>query len=398
MVSVKPLDQLTLADLWREVRGEDTFWSDTAERQRTLVKHLLEGALEEEMVLLLEAARYRRVESRRGYRNGFYERDLATQIGIIKGVRVPRGRPGGQEREVFGRYQRRQAQVNVLIREIFLAGVSTRRVGEVLERLLGERVSAQTVSRVAQQLDREVERFHQAPLSDDVLYLLLDGVSMRVKGALGVKRRLVLCAYAITVGGQRRLLDFRLGRTESEAEWEAFLSQLRERGLWGRHLRLVVTDGCRGLHAALQTVYPYVGRQHCWVHKLRNVAALLPRRLQKECLTGVRRIYEASTKREAVQAYWAWAQRWRGEAPKAVACLERDLEELLSFFTCPPAHHRKVRTTNAIERAFREVRRRTRPMSCFNNGQSCERIIYAVVCHLNKSWEGHPLQQFTHNS
>jgi putative transposase len=398
LVSVKRLDQLTPADLWREVREEDSLWSDTAERQRTLLKHLLEGALEEEMVLLLEAARYRRVEGRRGYRNGFYERDLATQIGIIKGVRVPRARPGGQERQVFRRYQRRQARVDSLIREIFLAGVSTRRVGEVLEPLLGERLSAQTVSRVAQSLDKEVQRFHQAPLSDDVLYLLLDGVSMRVKGALGVKRRLVLCAYAITVEGQRRLLDFRLGRTESEAEWEAFLSQLRERGLWGRHLRLVVTDGCQGLHAALQTVYPYVARQHCWVHKLRNVAALLPRRLQKECLAGVRSIYEASTRREAVQAYWAWAQRWRGVASKAVACLERDLEELLSVFSCPPAHRRKVRTTNAIERAFREVRRRTRPMSCFSNGQSCERIIYAVVCHLNKSWEGRPLHQSTHNS
>jgi transposase-like protein len=389
---------LTPADLWREVWEEDAVWSDTVERQRALLKHLLEGALEEEMVVLLEAARYRRVESRRGYRNGFYERDLATQIGILKGMRVPRCRSGGQERQVFRRYQRRQTQVNVLIREIFLAGVSTRRVGEVLEPLLGERVSAQTVSRVAQSLDREVQRFHQSPLSDDILYLLLDGVSMQVKGAAGVKRRLVLCAYAITVTGERRLLDFRLGQTESEAEWEAFLSQLRERGLQGRHLRLVVTDGCRGLHAALQTVYPYVARQHCWVHKLRNVAALLPRRLQKECLAGVRSIYEASTRREAVQAYWAWAQHWRGEASKAVMCLERDLEELLSVFICPPAHRRKVRTTNAIERAFREVRRRTRPMSCFNNGQSCERIIYAVVCHLNRSWEGRPLQQFTHNS
>ena len=174
------------------------------------MKHLLEAALEEEMVLLLEAARYRRVETRRGYRNGFYERDLATQIGIIKGVRVPRGRPGGQEEQVLGCYQRRQAQVNALIREIFLAGVSTRRVGEALEGALGERVSVQTVSRVAQQLEREVERFRQAPLTDDVLYLLLDGVSMRVKGVLGVKRRLVLCAYGITVEGQRRLLGFRL--------------------------------------------------------------------------------------------------------------------------------------------------------------------------------------------
>jgi transposase-like protein len=396
MVTIKALDQLTLADLWREVPEDEVFWREAQERQRRLLKGLLEGALETELVELLGAARYRRTELRQGYRNGFYQRDLATQIGIVQGVRVPRARTSVGDRQVFRRYQRRQVQVNALIREVFLAGVSTRRVGQALQGILGEAVSAQTVSRVARSLDREVARFHQAVLSDDVLYLLLDGVSMRVKSLAGVKRRLVLCAYGITLAGQRRLLDFRLAQTESGAAWEAFLSQLRERGLAGRHLRLIVTDGCPGLHTALETVYPYVARQRCWVHKLRNVAALLPRRLQKECLAGARSIYEASTRREAVHAYWAWARRWRGEAPKAIACLERHLEELLSFLACPEAHRRKVRTTNAIERSFREVRRRTRPMSCFTNGASCERIIYAVISHMNRSWEGHVLPEFTH--
>ena len=233
---------------------------------------------------------------------------------------------------------------------------------------------------------------------DDLMYLLLDGVSMRVKGATGVKRRLVLCAYAITVTGERRLLDFRLAQAESISAWEAFLNQMKERGLEGRHLRLIVTDGCSGLHAALETVYPYVPRQRCWVHKLRNLSNLLKRCQQTECLASAQAIYQAATRREAIRAYWSWAQRWRQEAPKAVACLERDLEELLSFLGCPDGHRRKVRTTNAIERAFREVRRRTRPMTCFTNDASCERIIYAVVSHLNRNWEGHPLQQFTHNS
>ena len=196
--------------------------------------------------------------------------------------------------------------------------------------------------------------------------------------------------------GQRRLLAFRLAQAESEAAWEAFLSQLRERGLGGQHLRLISTDGCPGLHAALETVYPYVPRQRCWVHKLRNGAALRTRSQQADCLAEAKAIYLAPTRRQAVQAYWAWAQRWRGEAPKAVACLERDLDELLNFLACPEAHRRKVRTTNAIERAFREVRRRTRPMSCFTNDASCERIIYAVVSHLNKSWEGHMLLEFPH--
>lgn len=398
MQRVKPLDELAPADLWREVpESEDEFWRDTRERQMRLLKGLLEGALEEELTVLLGAARYRRVEGRHGYRNGFYERDLATQVGIVTAIRVPRARDGVGRRSVFSHYQRRQAQVNQVIRQTFLAGVSTRRVGETLEALLGERVSAQTVSRVARSLNREVARFHRSPIEDDIRYLLLDGVYLRVKGAAGVQRKLVLCAYGITVAGERRLLGFRLATAESQAQWEAFLNTLRERGLLGRHLKLIVTDGCKGLHAALDTAYPYVPRQHCWVHKLRNVANLLKRGQQQECLEGARAIYKAEARRSAIQAYWAWARRWRGEAPRAVACLERDLEPLLSFLSCPSGHRRMVRTTNAIERCFREVRRRTRPMSCFNNAASCERIIYAVFSHLNRNWKGHPLPQSTHN-
>jgi len=398
MPRLKALDELTPADLWREVpEQEDEFWQDARERQQRLLKALLEGALEEEMTVLIGAGRFRRTEERHGQRNGFYQRDLATQIGIVTAIRVPRARGAVVERSVFSRYQRRHSLVNKAIRDVFLAGVSTRRVGASLEALLGERVSAQTVSRVTRSLDREVARFHKAPLADDVQYLLLDGVYLRVKGAASVRRRLVLCAYAFTVEGKRRLLDFRLAQAESAAQWEAFLSQLRERGLHGRKLKLAVTDGCAGLHAALDTVYPYAPRQHCWVHKLRNVANLLKRRQQQDCLAGARAIYQASTRLDAVRAYWDWVNRWRGEAPKAVACLERNLEELLSFLSCPGEHHKKVRTTNAIERCFREVRRRTRPMSCFNNDASCERIIYAVFSHLNGSWEkGRPLPQFTH--
>ena len=274
MDTIKALDERTLADLWREVPLEEEVWSVVRAREQLALKHLLQGALEQELVEQLAASRYRHTEVRRGYRNGFYERDLVTQLGVIAGIRVPRARTR-VERRVFRRYQRRHGVVDALIREMFLAGVSTRRVGQVLSVLLGEPVSAQTVSRLARSLDQEVARFHEAPLTDDVRYLLLDGVSMRVKGAAGVKRRLVLCAYGITVSGQRRLFAFRLAQSESAQAWEAFLSQLQARGLAGHGLKLIVTDGCLGLHQALETVYPYVPRQRCWVHKLRNVANLL---------------------------------------------------------------------------------------------------------------------------
>lgn len=399
MQRLKALDEVTPADLWREVpESEDEFWSDARERQRRLLKVLLEGAMEEELTQVLGAGRFRRTGNRQGYRNGFYARDLATQIGIVSGIRVPRARTVTVERSVFRRYQRRQAMVDKMIRDVFLAGVSTRRVGETLEAMLGERVSAQTVSRVARSLDGEVAKFHRAAIVDNVQYLFLDGVYLKVKSARGARRRLVLCAYAVNVHGERRLLDFRLAPSESAAHWEAFLRQLQERGLKGPWLKLVVTDGCTGLHAALDVIFPYVARQQCWAHKLRNVANLLRKSQQEECLTGARAIYQAATRRQAVRAYWQWARRWRRQAPKAVACLERDIEPLLAFLSCPEAHHRKVRTTNAIERCFREVRRRTRPITCFNNDASCERIIYAVFSHLNNNWKGRPLPQFTHDS
>ena len=130
----------------------------------------------------------------------------------------------------------------------------------------------------------------------------------------------MLCAYGIRADGRRELLDFRLAIAESEAQWEAFLTNLAQRGLEGRSLRLVVTDGCLGSRRALEVVYPYVPRQRCWAHKLRNVAAKVPRKAQAECLKGAKRIYLAATRREAIRSYWAWAQQWRQAAPKAVAC------------------------------------------------------------------------------
>lgn len=157
-------------------------------------------------------------------------------------------------------------------------------------------------------------------------------------------------------------------------------------------MRLITTDECPGLHLALDTVYPYVPRPMCWAHKLRNMAAQLPRKCQESCLGETKRVYQATTRREAVQRFQAWAAAWRRLVPTAVASLGRDLEELLPFLDCPQAHWRKVRTTNAIERAFREVRRRTRPMSCFQNTTSVDRIIYGVISHLNKAWEAKPLR------
>lgn len=382
-----------ISQWWREVKGD--FWGDLKVETRKVLRRLLEGCLEEDMAIHVSASPYERSEKRLDYRNGYYERDLETEIGVMEGIKVPRARGGSVKFRVFERYRRRQAGVNRSIRDIFLAGVSTRRVGEVMEPLLGCKPSAQTVSEITKELDEEVRDFHQCSLTDKYLYLILDGITLKVKGALGVKKKIVLCAYGITPEGERELINFRQVNTESEAKWEAFLNDLYQRDLKGGCLELIVTDGCAGLHAALDTVYPFVSRQRCWVHKLRNVSNKLPKRFHEECLLGAKKIYQAKNRREAVKHFWRWAKRWRPLVPEAVKCLEKDFDELLNFFDCPEPHRKKVRTTNVIERSFREIRRRTKPMSSFTNDKSCDRIIYALISYLNKKWKNRPLKEFT---
>jgi len=397
MVMVKDLTQLTLKDLWKEVKSEEDWWGDINERVLGMVKLILESSLEAELLEELHVSWYKRSRARRGYRNGYYSRDLYTLFGVIKSLRVPRARER-YESKILPHYQRRQEEINRMVRSMFLAGVSTRRVGEVLTKIKGEHISAQTVSRITRSLDAEVNRFHGRQLADIYQYLFLDGICLKVKGASTVHKRYVLCAYGVTRDGRKEIISFRQASSESEAQWEAFLRDLYERGLEGKYLRLIVTDGCSGLHGALEMVYPYIAKQRCWVHKLRNVASKIRKRDMEECMAGARLIYLAKHKREASKCFQEWKERWGILYPKAVNCVEKDLDELLSFFNTPTEHWIKVRTTNIIERAFREVRRRIRPMSCFTNSQSVDRIIYGVINHLNESWKEKPFIKFTQNN
>jgi transposase-like protein len=387
----KALTELTVADLWKEVKDPATLWGDlTPQAQRTL-KNLLQNRMYDELARYLHAERYARLPGRRGYRNGKYVRTLTTTWGTIPDLEIPRARDGGFTPTTIPRYQRRMRAVDDLIRAVFLAGVSTRRVGRTLAELLGDTVSASTVSSITRTLDRAVTAWHRRPLRDVYQYLLLDALSLRVKTPDGAKRRLILVAYGITTTGRRELIDYRLVRTESQGTWEAFLMNLAARGLLGQHLALVTTDGHRGLHAALDLVYPTVPRQACWVHVLRNVAQRLRVRDRERCLALARQIYMARNREAAEGALRRWVRAWQPVAPQAVACLLRDWEALLSFYQVPERDWRRVRTTNAIERAFREVRRRTRPMTCFTNDASCDRITFAVVHYLNGQWQGRPL-------
>jgi putative transposase len=366
---------------------------DVAEMARAQLKQFIEKALLAEQARHLDLGYYQHAPlSRRDFRNGYYFRDLVTRLGLLCRLRVPRTRKGFHS-QILPRYQRREQAVNNLILQAFLRGVSTRQVGQVLEPILGEAYSAQTISNITRQLQQAVDQFHRRPLRDDYVYLFLDGIVLKVRDLCGpVRRRVVLVAYGILPNGKRQIIDYRFAQGESETAWLEFLQGLFLRGLEGQHLQLIVTDGGTGLRAALPVVFPQVAVQLCWAHKMRNIADKVLRR-EGSCVAAASAIYRAGSREQALTAFRHWRQAWQHRRPRAVACVERDLESLLSFFAVPTAHWKKVRTTNVIERAFREVRRRTRPMSSFSNLASCDRIIYGVASHLNSSWDRKPLSR-----
>jgi len=399
MASVRPLTDLTVADLWKGVKDEATLWGDISRETLRTVKLLLENRMHDELVNHLNAGRYMHNPARRGYRNGRYSRRLVTTWGTIPDLHIPRARQSGFQPTVLSRYQRRTHDVNALVRAVFLGGVSTRQVGPLLAKLLDDVVSPTTVSTITKTLDQAVAAFHHRRLDDAYRYLFLDAVSLRVKGVDGSKRRLVLVAYGLRATGQRDLIDFRLARYETQATWEAFLTTLACRGLVGKALQLITTDGHRGLQGALDLVYSDVPRQACWVHVLRNVAMRVRVKDREACLRMARQIYLAPTSHAATRALQVWVAAWRRTAPHAVASLMRESEALLAFYRVPEVDWRRVRSTNSIERVFREIRRRTRPMTCFANNASCERIVYAIFYALNSRQAKRPLsRKSTHNS
>jgi transposase-like protein len=375
---------------------QESFWGDFQGRTQEVLKKLLESDAEQQMADYLGLKWHERAQpaERVDYRNGFYQRDYLTPLGTIR-LRIPRTRQRSFLPRWIGRLERRAPEVAELMRQAFLRGISTRQVGKVVAVLTGESVSAQTVSKLTRVLDQAVQAFHHRWLGDDWAYLVLDGVWLKVRRAFGPQRVLLLVAYGIRRNGQRELLAFTRAKGESQAGWEGLLNDLWQRGLCGQHLQLVITDGCPGLARALETVYPRVRHQRCWVHKMRNILEKAKRRDEKQVKAEAQKIYLATNGAAARRAFERFRFRWRSRYPAMVRQLERDLPDLLHFFAFPQHLWRKLRTTNVIERCFVEVRRRTRPMVVFTNVESVDRIIYAIFSRFNEDWKNRTLELFT---
>lgn len=380
---------------------------------RNRLKELLEERVDEELGQYLGRARYERKGEgdAEDYRNGSYLRHLLTEIGDLI-LRIRRTRKGFISR-VLEAYKRRSQTVDQLIMACFVLGMSTRKVSTALLSLLGEKVSASTVSEVAKKLDHAVRQYHERKVGDGYRFLFFDGVVLKQKGAAKVQKKIILCAYGITWEGKKEMIDFLLATSESQNAWEGFLRDLYGRGLEGKRCDLITTDGGNGLRNALEVVYPRIPRQHCWANKTRNVLDKAKKTDWEKVKKDLRRISHAKNRQAATQAFWSFCQKYRKAYPGAVKSLESEIEDLLSFYQVKLSAKerqglnakevqkaqmvlwKKIRTTNLIERAFKEVKRRTRPMGVFGNRSSIERILYAVFFHYNSKGQEVPSFLFT---
>jgi putative transposase len=394
------LEPATARNVSRAIKEINAFeWEgDFKPMARQGLKQLVEDRLEQEMATYLGVARYEHGQQRVDYRNGHYVRHLLTEMGDLE-LLVPRSRNGGFPTKLFKRYARRCGSIDRVLLACFCLGLSTRKAASVLAPVLEEKVSAATISRIARDLDQQVSRYHGRALKDQYRYLFFDGVVLKSKGAVKVQKKILLCAFGITLEGRHEMIDFYPAATESGTCWEAFLADLYKRGLKASPCELIATDGGAGLHQALEIVYPKIVLQRCWAHKSRNVLDKVKKKDQPAVKQALNRISHASNRREATKAYWRFSRRWAKVYPTAVACLKKDFDQLLSFFQIKNSQlWSRLRTTNLIERAFREVRRRTRPMGVMANTQSLQRIVFAVFHHLNKNWSQSPIKEFTHKS
>lgn len=365
---------------------------------REAARSAISAVLREEMETLvgerLSWASQKGIQDRK---NGSYPRHILTELGDIL-LSVPRTRRYSPN-TVLVAYARRTQEIDNLILACFLLGLSTRKVGTVLSTILHEKISPQTVSRVAKTLDAAVGAFHRRRLPDSYRALILDGVMIRRKTGIGAITRPVLVALGLRQDGRKEIIDFRSVRSESGPAWESFLTDLIDRGLTGDRLEVICADGGQGLLSILSLVYPHIPLQRCWAHKMRNIMNKIKKGDQKQAKRGLVKIYQAHGIGEARMYARRWTERWKEIYPNAVMCLKDDLEDLLTCFSFSDPDFRKaIRTTNAIERRFREVRRRTRPMGVMADRTSMERILYAVFMNENISAGVFPIFALTQNT
>ena len=362
--------------------------ADDEDFLRPIVQIAVQEFLEAEMNEALGAAKSERSAARLGYRSGSYPRKLITRVGTLE-LRVPQDRQGRFSTEIFARYQRSEKALVAALVEMYVQGVSTRKVKAISEELCGHEFSASTISELNAKLDAELERFARQALEGEYPYLILDARYEKVREDGVIRSRAVLVAIGIDWEGRRRILGVELAGRESATNWREFLLGLKARGLRG--VRTAISDDHAGLKRAIAEVLPEAAWQRCYVHFLRNALDHLPRKASDDCLTELRWLYDLRSASEAQLHLRAWLEKWSANHPKLCAWVEESIEETWTFYRSPREHHKHLKSTNLLERLNQELKRRTHVVRIFPNEASCLRLIRALACEQDEEWLDGPV-------
>jgi transposase-like protein len=350
---------------------------------REIVRSVMQAMLEAEMDEALGAGKSERSDTRLGYRSGHYTRTLVTRVGKLE-LRVPQDRAGHFSTELFERYQRSEQALVATLAEMYVQGVSTRKVKAITEELCGHAFSASTISAINKKLDASLAAFAHRRLDEPFPYLILDARYEKVREAGVVGSQAVLIAIGIDWDGRRQILAVEMANRESSTSWKDFLLRLRERGLHG--VEFVVADDHAGLRAAIREVLTGAAYQRCYVHFLRNALDHLPRKADDDCLQELRWLYDRRNLAEARADLAQWLAKWQGKYPRLTDWAEETIEETFSFYRLPRRHHKHLKSTNMLERFNEEIRRRTYVVRIFPNAPSCLRLVRALAVETHENW------------
>src|SRR5258708_14322222 len=356
---------------------QQTFQQYLRELARSALRVVLEGVMREELDALIGVSWGESSPKRKGYRNGFYKRDLGTTSGRIEDLQVPRDREGQYTTEAFQLYRRYEPQVAQGLTEMFVAGTSTHRVGEVAQTLMGVAPSASAISRLNRDLEQQFTAWRERRLQEHWRILYLDGIHFSVRHGDQADSTMILVALGVDLEGNKEVLALRACAEEGNEGWGSVLEDLRARG--AIQIDLIVTDGHEGLLAAVQALFLATPRQRCLLHKQRNVLNAVPRRVRQEVEAELLGIWAQPTKEGAVTQLAAFKAKYGQLYPQAVRGLAEEDEYTLTFFQFPPTMHRYLRTTNAIESLFSNVRQRTDQIDVFTTEMSCLTIVWATI-------------------
>lgn len=347
---------------------------------RGTVEETLNALLDTEADRLCNAGRYERTDARRDTRAGHYERNLETKAGPVR-LKVPKLRQQTFETAIIERYRRREASVEEALIEMYLAGVSVRRVEDITEALWGTRVSASTVSDLNQKIYATIETWRNRPIEGEHPYLYLDGIVMKRSWAGEVRNVSLLVAIAVNSDGYREILGIVEGAKEDKAGWSGFLKHLKERGLKG--VQLIVSDACMGLSESAAEFFPDAGWQRCMVHFYRNVFSHVPRQKMREVAAMLKAIHAAEDVQAAKEKARQVVAKLRDQRlTRAAELVETSVDETFAYYSFPEEHWRRIRTNNPLERIMREIRRRTKVVGAFPDGQSALNLAAARLRHI----------------